>query len=421
MSEGGEPPVERGGPSPTSRSRPSRRPVRPGRNGGTGRRQAASTLSLSAADRDRFREALRALLSPLDHPAVDEWRSAVNRAVAELLGADKATFLLPAEGVEPLYSEQVDLELLRAYSEYDRTLLRDRDLWRTQVEMGVWTRDTLTRPAIPDLEETEYWNDLIVPMRAFDSLGASVAMEGTERPATLFYHHDRPSGPKFGPRGEALLHLLYPAFAAGVESWRRLASWRNELTSLLDALPAPTQLRDGAGRELHRNRALRSLLASDPERGRIEDALAGTSESLLAAVRSEEEAAEAALRHPPSRRVETARGPYRISGAYVRPELIDGKGAAPGVLLTVRGPGRRLPTLEELKERTRLTEREAEVALLLAARRTNREIAEALVISPHTARHHTEQVLRKLGLRSRRRVRRALLRATRPPGKGGAA
>jgi DNA-binding CsgD family transcriptional regulator len=49
-----------------------------------------------------------------------------------------------------------------------------------------------------------------------------------------------------------------------------------------------------------------------------------------------------------------------------------------------------------------LTPREAEVARLLARRATNEEVAAALGVSPHTARHHAQRVLEKLGLRSRR-------------------
>jgi DNA-binding CsgD family transcriptional regulator len=52
-------------------------------------------------------------------------------------------------------------------------------------------------------------------------------------------------------------------------------------------------------------------------------------------------------------------------------------------------------------ERFGLTARESAVAALLAERRSNGEIASALGISPHTASHHTEQVLAKLGLSSR--------------------
>jgi DNA-binding CsgD family transcriptional regulator len=52
----------------------------------------------------------------------------------------------------------------------------------------------------------------------------------------------------------------------------------------------------------------------------------------------------------------------------------------------------------------RLTAREAEVARLLALGRSNGAIAAALGISAHTARHHTESVMAKLGVRSRAAV-----------------
>jgi DNA-binding CsgD family transcriptional regulator len=54
-----------------------------------------------------------------------------------------------------------------------------------------------------------------------------------------------------------------------------------------------------------------------------------------------------------------------------------------------------------LQDRYRLTDREVDVAHLLAAGRSNAEIAAALSISEHTSRHHTERVLAKLGVRSR--------------------
>jgi DNA-binding CsgD family transcriptional regulator len=59
---------------------------------------------------------------------------------------------------------------------------------------------------------------------------------------------------------------------------------------------------------------------------------------------------------------------------------------------------------ERIRERYRLTRREARVALLLADQKSNDEIAEDLFISSHTARHHTQSVLNKLGVRSRREV-----------------
>ena len=48
-----------------------------------------------------------------------------------------------------------------------------------------------------------------------------------------------------------------------------------------------------------------------------------------------------------------------------------------------------------------MTPREIEVAMLLAEGCSNRTIAHRLGISPHTARHHTQRVLVKLGVHSR--------------------
>jgi DNA-binding CsgD family transcriptional regulator len=56
---------------------------------------------------------------------------------------------------------------------------------------------------------------------------------------------------------------------------------------------------------------------------------------------------------------------------------------------------------EELGEQFNLTDRELEVARLLAEGRRNTAIAAELGISPHTARHHTQHVLAKLGVHSR--------------------
>lgn len=48
-----------------------------------------------------------------------------------------------------------------------------------------------------------------------------------------------------------------------------------------------------------------------------------------------------------------------------------------------------------------MTPREVEVAILLAEGCSNSTVARRLGISPHTARHHTQRVLGKLGVHSR--------------------
>jgi DNA-binding NarL/FixJ family response regulator len=62
-----------------------------------------------------------------------------------------------------------------------------------------------------------------------------------------------------------------------------------------------------------------------------------------------------------------------------------------------------------LKARYRLTERQLQVAQLLAERYSNKEIAQVLDVKVSTAGRHTEHVLKKLGVASRRDVRKKLM------------
>jgi DNA-binding NarL/FixJ family response regulator len=66
--------------------------------------------------------------------------------------------------------------------------------------------------------------------------------------------------------------------------------------------------------------------------------------------------------------------------------------------ITAPGAGQDPAAVPELAE---LTEREREVLLLVARGRSNQEIAEALVISPHTAKTHVNRVMGKLGAHDR--------------------
>lgn len=73
------------------------------------------------------------------------------------------------------------------------------------------------------------------------------------------------------------------------------------------------------------------------------------------------------------------------------------------------GLGVDAPPVRQLKTaRMTLTPRQTEIAQLLAMRRSNREIAERLGISRSTAKRHTEDVLARLGLTSRRDVERVM-------------
>jgi DNA-binding CsgD family transcriptional regulator len=72
-----------------------------------------------------------------------------------------------------------------------------------------------------------------------------------------------------------------------------------------------------------------------------------------------------------------------------------------GLRSRARGNGSELTHTAYLQLQYGLTAREMQVALLLSQGRSNAAIASALRISSHTARHHTQRILAKLGVHSR--------------------
>lgn len=83
----------------------------------------------------------------------------------------------------------------------------------------------------------------------------------------------------------------------------------------------------------------------------------------------------------------------------------NGRLGAVGAVVVERGPDGGGPSDAALRGRYGLSARELQVARLVADGRTTPQVAQALGISPHTARHHTERLFGKLGVRSRHAVR----------------
>lgn len=100
---------------------------------------------------------------------------------------------------------------------------------------------------------------------------------------------------------------------------------------------------------------------------------------------------------------------YRLEGRRLQ---ISTDTTGPVVLVHVHHMQDELPSHEVIRSRFGLTRKEACVARLIAEDQTNEEIAIELSISPHTARHHTERVLAKLDVKSRTKVRNALMKVS---------
>ncbi|MBS1878295.1 MAG: helix-turn-helix transcriptional regulator [Actinobacteria bacterium] len=75
-------------------------------------------------------------------------------------------------------------------------------------------------------------------------------------------------------------------------------------------------------------------------------------------------------------------------------------GPGSGAVVSVLELDHETPTLRG-PFRSALSPRECEVAELVAVGLTDREIAERLILSPHTVRHHVKRVYQKLDVRSR--------------------
>lgn len=265
-------------------------------------------------------------------------------------------------------------------------------------------------------------NEWCVPYRLLDTLGMAVDTGTAPIPAGVNAYHERDGSRAFGDRGRTLFWLLLPAFRAGVHAFQRLSAQRVQFRALIDRAREGLVLLDVDGRVLHRNPALQHMLAGDPESERLTQAvlMLARSAAALARTRSARDArhtapvrASARASAPDTaqalyRELRTARGRYRLSVTLLDPAVVD---AAPSsstsVLVSVEAATPHPLSGTELRARYGLSARETEVARLLARGFSTKELTHALGTSPHTARHHTERVLFKLGVHSRAAADRA--------------
>lgn len=354
-------------------------------------------LTLASQEQQQLAATITAFLSPLDHPTVDGWRSASNRAASQLLGADCATFMLPTSCGAYLYSDEWPPEVPNSYPELVAPLDQKYQFWRRQLAAGAWSRKQIFNSA---MYRSAYYNEFVVPVRAFDAVGITIPANASGQLAGVLFHHNQPSGKRFGRKGVQLLHLMKGAFSAGVRVQQALHAARCSLARSVDRVVHPTLLLDSDGRLLHANPPAQRLL--------------GTARG--AALRcAAESAARAELLFPtPLARVaprtalviEIQGHRYQMHLSFAGAELGALNAAAIVTVTDEHAPVLPCdsPSVSATSMALGLTPQESRVALLLAQRRSNAEIASALTISEHTARHHTERVLAKLGVHTRAAV-----------------
>lgn len=364
------------------------------------------SLVLSDADLVLLETAIGTALSPLDHERLEDWGAAILATWRPLLTADQAFFGYGLDGVITTVGDGAHTaEAGRAYAEHFWTVDPGVMERRKALGLEVYHRDQIYDRST--FFKVEIGADWCVPNKLFDAMAVSVEM-GTNFPADLHFYHDAESGCPFGERGVAILRLLLPAFKAGLETQRRLGEHRAQLASVFDEATQGFALFDVSGRLLHENRALAALLDHERESERLRACMCSLASGFGAlARRSRERTAPSVADLAPAtfREYQTATGRFRVRAALLAEGLVSRDTC---ILIALETPERRPLTDDALQRRFRLTAREVQVARLLAEGKQTTEVAAALGISSHTARHHTERILSKLGVKSRAAVAAAL-------------
>ena len=162
--------------------------------------------SSRSEDMRAIERVLDLLLNPLGHADLDQWRRAVMEELRPLLGADMVSFQLPHPGRKLLLSD-LDPSLVSTYTrEYIPHLDRVKDYSQRMIRLGVGNRRALWQSDLPWLYRTAYYNECIVPMRAFGPIWASAPVPGEQVPAILLAHVDRRYGRRMGRRDEERPH-----------------------------------------------------------------------------------------------------------------------------------------------------------------------------------------------------------------------
>ena len=339
------------------------------------------TGSLSSDDRDRIARAARTLASPLEFDTTAAWGLAVQRATIEAVGADKA--FVHWTGVDDFVTESYSPAALARYPRY-LPLFEEIGLYERSERLGVFTRRDGYGPHYDRMLETEYVREFLPSVDAHDSLTIYVPAEGepASEPAVQLLLQSATPGRTFGARHVEIARQLRPAFVAGVAVQRQMDRVRGDLAALVDVAGGACALFSTGGRLVHLSRTLEESLVREPRR-----------EALLDRVRLVAADALSSPSKAGTARFAGAAGPYRLSASLAA-------GVRPLLVVTVLAPkgSKPTPSAGDVADRLGLTPRQAEVALLMGERFSNKEIAAALSVSVHTARHHVEAVLDRLGV-----------------------
>ena len=347
----------------------------------------ANNVALSARDLATVERVLALILDPLAHASTDQWRANILRELMPVLGADKSAFLLPLRRQPSYLAINVRTKDLASYPSIIRPLDIKLSVWERQAQLGAFNRQSLWQGHKRMLLNSPYYNEFVIPERLFDALGLTARISnrtaGPSTAATIWFHHDRDTGRRFGNRGLAILRLLVPAVSAAARAINQFVDHSESLARTIDSLGVAVAMYDTSGRLLHQTPRLTALLSRERDGSDVRDAARSAALSLVSV---------------PELRTANAR--YRIE-AVLAGRLSD-TGCRVIVSITAldatSGASQRAKGQAALAERLDLTPREQEVSLLIGEGLNIEEITARLGVSRHTVRHHVERVFQKLGV-----------------------
>ena len=164
------------------------------------RPEELAQFPLTPRDHEALHAAFAVLLTPLDFVDAETWRGEVGKVVGHLLGADRSAFQLDIPGAPSLYSENYSQATLDDYVSHYHALDLGR-LRREELGLEVWNRWRLHGHKLRKFWESEIHQDFLAPNHIFDSMGLTIPVAGSTKPATLFFHSEKPGTPAFGERG----------------------------------------------------------------------------------------------------------------------------------------------------------------------------------------------------------------------------
>jgi len=361
-------------------------------------------MSFSTSTLRKIRQAQRSLLAPLRRESVDDWLGDVTRSIQGLMGAAHAYAVLPEATDVRLAASDTDPDFCDRLREsiagmengaflFDDPMPLQMHLHRRRSGPGVYHElEMFDRPTI---EASPLFQELFFPFGIRYAVGMSVPLAKGEAMICVGFESANADG--YRREAKKRLDLLVPAFESAVRQHRRLCRARTDFSRMIDRLATPVAFLGSERGDDYCNRPLRDVLSAEPEAEKLRTAIRSVAPST-----GDDSPAPVSV----SKTVDLAGGRYRLR--LGRPPQSVGRGWLVLVeRLTL------YPSPSVLEASWGLTPREAQVALLLAKGASNRDLAAALTISPHTARHHVQSVLKKLDVPSRSGVAHVLLRGAR--------